>query len=158
MLLTVGLSFLLSSIVTADVYSSLNDTFTLQTQDQFFVILKYDQNVRTYVPAITRPKTQLPEFKLTDGHLTTDDKEAFLGPVHVVFPPVLIPLRFGKATPRNEAHLVAVKQTDNAGKQTLNLVSVGSDSTHPLALEIVTVTSASDQVDEHDHYDEEEQE
>lgn len=127
-LLTCALG-LLPSLAAASrqpIFATLDGPFILRTQESFNVILRYHEELKAYVPTISRTRIRLPEFVLKKGNLTTDNKHlpAFYGPVPLIFPPPLVPVRFGKSSPDLQAGFVVVTKTEPSGK-TLRLFNLG---------------------------------
>lgn len=109
------------------VYSTLNGTFYLTTPEQLNVDFRYYEDIKAYVPILTYAPIRLPEFKLTNGNLTTADEDAtaFYGPVPLIFPPKLLSLRFGENVNRAAAaEFVAVTETDASGEDILSLFAL----------------------------------
>ena len=128
-LLTFALG-LLTSLVAATrqpIYATLGSPFSLHAQDGFNVILRYHEDVKAYLPVISRTKIRLPEFEIKKGNLTTEHKHlpAYFGPVPLIFPPPLTPLRFGKSPPDLGAGFVVVTKTDrSSGSKHLRLYNL----------------------------------
>lgn len=135
---TFGLAFVLGlltslTVATTDtgivsdlpVFSTLESCFYLITQDNFTVDLQLE-NTDEYVPILSRAPIRLPEFKLTDGNLTTADGKfsAFLGPTSRIFPPPLIPLGFARGVPFLVTEFAAVAETIPSGIDVLRLVAL----------------------------------
>ena len=125
-LLTFALGLLPSVHVAAadlPVFSTLENSFVLRTLEDFNVIFRYQEHIKSYTPVISRSKIRLPEYRLQDGNLTTSDQslQAFYPPVPLIYPPVLIPIRFGKqVVTTQEAGCVAVTRYVS-GRKTLRL-------------------------------------
>lgn len=110
------------------IFSSLDGTLGLITQGNFNVDFTIQQDTESFVvPYITFAPIRLPEFRLTNGNLTTADRDraAFYGPTTRIFPPPLIPLRFGTGFDRfAAAEFLAVTKTDSSGNDVLRLFAL----------------------------------
>lgn len=73
------------------------------------MILKFEENIKAYVPVLSFAPILRPSFKLTDGNLTAldDSLAAFYGEVPVTSPPPLLPLLFGENVKKGPFELTA---------------------------------------------------
>lgn len=107
------------------VFATSDGPFILRAQEGFNVVVKYHAEHKTFIPVLTK-SNHLPEFLLTHGNITSADGSiaGFYPPSPAIFPPVLLPLLFGKEVgSKNGADLVAVTRTrsDGSGRSVLRI-------------------------------------
>lgn len=105
------------------IYASFPYAFSLQAQEGFNVLLRNAQDEEKVVPYIDPRLTSGPLFRLDHGNLTTVEGgyEAFRPPVPPIFPPLLIPLLFGKAFPRTQIQFIIEHRDITANRRILVL-------------------------------------
>ena len=104
------------------VFSDSDGPFVIRAQDGFNVFLQHNSDLKAYVPVIKKKDSDLPEFLLKDGNLTSADKSlaAIYGPIPRIYPPPLFPLLFtSSASGRDGAEVVFVTKTrsDGSGRE-----------------------------------------
>lgn len=99
-------SLVKAAAVEVPVYSTLEEPFVISVQDDFRIVLKWSEKYNDYEPQLSHAKTDLPEFKLTAGNLTTVGgpvKEGYTAVTPTIGqkpPPSLNPVWFEKNPPR----------------------------------------------------------
>lgn len=78
------------------VFSDSDGPFIIRAQDGFNVFLEYDADYKDYIPTLYRKDSDLPEFLLKNGNLTSADGKlaGIYGKVPPVDPPPLLGLYF----------------------------------------------------------------
>lgn len=78
------------------VFSDSDGSFIIRAQEGFNVYLKYDEDYKDYVPTLYKKDSDLPEFLLKDGNLTSADGKlaGIYGKVPEIYPPPLLGLYF----------------------------------------------------------------
>lgn len=104
------------------VSSSSDGPFILRAQDGFNVFLKLDKKIGAYIPVISKKDSDLPEFLLEEGNLTTADKSlgAIYLPTTLPLPPPLLKLVFSSsASSKDGAEVVFTTKTrsDGSGRE-----------------------------------------